>query len=146
MTQPSNQPDPDCIFCKIVVGDIPAIKVLETPHALAFLDVAPLADGHTLLIPKRHYATLPQMPANELALVLQPLPALAESILSVVGAEAFNVLQNNGRAAGQAVDHVHFHIIPRVADDGLGYRWNAGAYPQERAEELGRKIKAALDE
>jgi len=141
---PSSPPDPNCIFCKIVAGEIPATRLLETSDALAFLDVAPLADGHALLIPKCHYATLPQIPAEALARVLQPLPALVEAIRHAVGAEGVNVLQNTGRAAGQVVDHVHFHIIPRVLDDGLGYRWNAGRYPPGRAEELAETIQSAL--
>lgn len=134
----------DCIFCKIAAGDIPATIVLDTAGSLAFLDIAPLAEGHTLLIPKRHYATLECMSPEELGVILHELPRLARAILSVTGAQGFNVLQNNGGAAGQVVEHVHFHIIPRVADDGLGYRWNAGSYAQGRAETLQKSILSAL--
>lgn len=135
---------PDCVFCKIVAGTIPAMTVLDTSHALAFLDIAPLADGHTLLIPKRHYETIGEMSPEELAPVLHDLPRLATAVLSATGAEGYNVLQNNGSVSGQAVPHVHFHIIPRVADDGLGYRWKPKSYATGRAETLHKSIQSAM--
>ena len=134
----------DCVFCKIATGDIPAVIVLQTPGAVAFLDIAPLAEGHTLLIPKHHYTTIADMPPEDLAHVLHELPRLAQAVISATGAQGFNLLQNNGRAAGQVVEHVHFHIIPRVPADGLGYRWNAGSYARGRAEALQKTIQSAL--
>lgn len=134
----------DCIFCKIVAGKIPAQVVFDTEEAVAFLDVAPLADGHTLLIPKRHYHVLHDMPAAELRALTAHLPRLAAAVMNATGAEAYNVLQNNGRSAGQVVEHVHFHIIPRTASDDLGYRWNAKQYQEGRADELCSKIRSVL--
>eukprot|EP00899_Mesostigma_viride_P008484 jgi/Mesvir1/17637/Mv08859-RA.1 len=111
--------DPDCIFCKIVKGDLPSYKVLETPTALAFLDAFPLARGHTLLIPKEHHAGIHDCPRDVMADVAGELPRLAAAVKASTGAEGINIVQNNGSAAGQVVFHVHFHIIPRVPGDGL---------------------------
>lgn len=134
----------DCIFCKIVAGQIPALKIYENDHVLSFMDIGPLADGHLLVIPKKHYSQLDQMPAEEVGQVAKALPILANAVVSATGAEGYNILQNNGRVAGQLVDHVHFHIIPRVAEDGLGYRWNAKKYPAGKDKEIQQKILAEL--
>ena len=110
--------------------------VKETPHALAFLDVGPLADAHLLLIPKQHFARLDEMPADDLSQTTGLLPMLSRAVMQVSGANAYNVLQNNGQAAGQVVEHVHFHIIPRRQEDGLGYRWLSGKYESGSGEQL----------
>ena len=136
----------DCVFCNIVAGKIPAQVVYESRSTLAFLDVAPVAQGHVLLIPKDHYRWLSDMPSQACATLAADLPRLARAVLSVTGASAFNLLQNNGRRAGQVVEHVHFHLIPRRADDGLGYRWEAGKYPPGRDLEIAEAYKAALVE
>ncbi|MBM4017700.1 MAG: HIT family protein [Planctomycetes bacterium] len=117
----------DCIFCKIVAGEVPCTKVLEDPVCLVFMDISPISPGHTLLIPKKHYESMMEMPAGDAAHMGGHLPALAAAVKAAAGAEALNVLQNNGRAAGQAVAHLHIHLIPRWAGDGLGFRWPAKA-------------------
>jgi len=115
------------IFEKIVAGDIPSHKLYEDELVYAFLDVAPLSKGHCLVIPKKCYRTLDQVPAQTSAAIGRVLPALARAVIRATGAEAYNVLQNNGKLAHQAVDHVHFHIIPKYADGrGLGIGWDAG--------------------
>ncbi|MFA5863973.1 MAG: HIT family protein [Phycisphaerae bacterium] len=134
----------DCIFCKIISGQIPALKIYENDQVLSFLDIGPLSDGHTLVIPRKHYSRLDQMPADEVAAVAKVLPELADAVICATGAEGYNILQNNGKVAGQLVEHVHFHIIPRVSDDGLGYRWNAKKYPTGKDQEIQRKIIAEL--
>ena len=134
----------DCIFCKIISGQIPSLEVYENADCLAFLDIGPLADGHTLLVPKQHFSRLVDVPPAILAAIASQLPRLAAAILRATCAEGLNVLQNNGAAAGQVVEHVHFHLIPRRGGDGLGFRWNAGKYPAGRGEELSRTIAAAL--
>lgn len=134
----------DCIFCKIISGAIPAIGVMATEDAFAFLDIAPLAEGHTLLVPKRHYGRLTDVPGDELGRLTWHLAPLARAVQGATGTDACNILQNNGRAAGQEVQHVHFHIIPRKPGDGLGYRWNAGSYAAGRAEQLQSAICDAL--
>ncbi len=117
---------------------------MDTTHALAFLDIGPLAEAHTLVIPKSHYARLDEVPVAELSQLIALLPGLAKAVLDVTAAQGYNILQNNGRVAGQVVDHVHFHIIPRVSDDGLGYRWAPKQYEHGRAEELHEQLIRAL--
>jgi histidine triad (HIT) family protein len=134
----------DCIFCKIVAGKIPSLKIYENDHVLSFLDIGPLADGHTLVIPKKHYTFLHEMSDVELAEIAKALPRIAQAIMAATGTEAYNVLQNNGRTAGQLVDHVHFHIIPRVDADGLGYRWNPKKYPEGKDKKIQQAIIAEL--
>ncbi len=134
----------ECIFCKIIAGQIPSLKVHEDADCLAFLDIGPLADGHTLLVPKQHFSRIVDVPAAIVSSMALQLPRLAAAILRTTGAEGLNVLQNNGTAAGQVVEHVHIHLIPRRGGDGLGFRWNAGKYPPGRGEELSRTIAAAL--
>lgn len=136
--------DPSCVFCKIVAGEIPAQRVFEDDAVLAFLDIGPLAEGHLLVIPKPHYVTLDEMSPDAVAAVTGRLPGLARAVLRVTGASGYNILQNNGRVSGQAVFHVHFHIIPRRENDGLGYRWNASQYPEGRAEALHRQLVEAM--
>jgi len=134
----------NCIFCKIASGAIPSLKVFEDEQTFAFLDIRPLAEGHMLVIPKRHCATLPDMSAEEIAATTRHLPRLARAVMAATGAEGCNVLQNTGRAAGQEVPHVHWHIIPRRSGDGLGYRWNASSYAPGRDRQVQESILAAL--
>jgi len=116
---------PECIFCKIVAGAIPCTKVYEDAHVLSFLDIGPISPGHTLLLPKKHYGAIMEMPAGEVAALFKPVAALAAAVKAAVGADGINVLQNNGPTAGQVVPHLHIHLIPRWPDDGLGFRWPA---------------------
>ena len=135
----------DCIFCKIAAGNIPCAKVYEDENCLAFLDINPLAEGHTLLIPKKHVETIYEMTPEAVAAVTRVLPTLSRAVQTGVKAKGLNILQNNGLCSGQVVGHVHFHLIPRAAADGLGYRWPAGKYPEGRAEEVRAMIAEALD-
>jgi len=136
--------DPDCIFCRIAAGDIPATKVFQDDACLAFMDIGPLAEGHLLLIPKTHAETLDKMSADQAAAVLRHLPALVRAVKETTGCEGVNVLQNNGRVAHQVVPHVHFHIIPRNGGDSFHFNWPAGQYPRGRAEELAAAIRDCL--
>ena len=131
----------NCVFCKIVAGQIPAVKVLEDEHALAFMDIGPLADGHVLLIPKAHAATVDQMTAEQAAKCLRHLPALARAVRVATGCEGINILQNNGLVAHQVVIHVHFHVIPRNRGDAFNFNWPAGAYPEGRAERIAGAVR-----
>ncbi len=134
----------DCIFCKIVAGKIPCLKILQDAHGLAFLDIGPIAQGHALLIPAGHYVTLDEMPAEEAAALLKHLPALGRAVQQATGAEGFNVLQNNGSAAHQLVQHVHFHIIPRRTGDAFHFNWPAGKYTPGQGEALAERIRQGL--
>ena len=133
--------DANCIFCKIIAGQIPCTKVYEDAACLAFLDIGPLAEGHVLVIPKAHAATLDQLSADQAAGMLRNLPALVQAVQAATGCEGTNVLQNNGKVAHQAVPHVHFHIIPRRAGDEFHFNWPAGQYPPGRADQLATAMK-----
>ncbi len=147
--------DDNCIFCKIVAGQIPCHKLYEDGRVLAFLDVGPLSPGHTLVIPKHHAVTLDDLPDEDAAAIGAALPKLVKAVKSATGTQACNVLQNNGEIAGQVVMHVHFHIIPKPAADaqadagaagtGLGIGWPAGKLDDATAGELVKKITVALD-
>jgi len=134
----------DCIFCKIIKGDIPAHKVYEDDRVLAFLDIGPVSEGHCLLVPKDHYDRLEDCPADTIAALGSKMGRIAKAIIAATDAEGCNVLNNNGRCAGQLVGHVHFHIIPRRTGDGIFIPWPSKEYPQGRAEELIQKIKQNL--
>lgn len=134
----------DCIFCKIASGEIPAKRVWESDEAIAFLDVSPLAEGHTLLIPRQHFTDMRDVPVEQLARLVAQGPALTAALMKATGATGVNMLQNTGASAGQAVFHIHFHFIPRSEDDGLGFRWNAGSYSPGRADEVLDAIRKAL--
>lgn len=132
---------PETIFDKILAGDIPCHRVYEDEHVLAFLDIGPLADGHTLVIPKERRATLHELSDDAAAALGRVLPRIARAVLAATGATAYNVLQNNGAEAHQAVMHVHFHVIPRLpgaqhGGRGLGIDWAPGELEPERAAEL----------
>jgi histidine triad (HIT) family protein len=133
----------DTIFGKILRGEIPCHRIYEDDHVLAFLDVGPLSRGHTLVIPKQAVATLDQLSDDVAAAIGRVLPRISRAVLAATGATAFNVLQNNGTLAHQAVHHVHFHIIPKYDDGtGLGIDWPAGKL--ESGAELARSIAGKL--
>jgi histidine triad (HIT) family protein len=133
----------DTIFGKILRGEIPCHRIYEDDHVLAFLDVGPLSRGHTLVIPKQAVATLDQLSDDAAAAIGRVLPRISRAVLAATGATAFNVLQNNGTLAHQAVHHVHFHIIPKYGDgSGLGIDWPAGKL--DGGAELARSIAGKL--
>lgn len=133
------------IFDKILSGEIPCYRVYEDEHVLAFLDVGPLSSGHTLVIPRERKATLGELSDESAAAIGRVLPRLCRAVMKATGATAYNVLQNNGVEAHQAVMHVHFHVIPKTDSGGLGLKWNAGKLDQAAAKDLVAKMIAALD-
>jgi histidine triad (HIT) family protein len=134
---------PETIFSKILRGEIPCHKVYEDAHVLAFLDVNPLSRGHVLVIPRDEVATVDQLSDDVAAAIGRVLPRLSRAVLAATGAKAFNILQNNGALAHQAVFHVHFHIIPKYDDGaGLGIDWNASKL--EGGAELAKAIAGKL--
>lgn len=131
------------IFDKIIRGEIPSHRVYEDDRVFAFLDINPLSPGHTLVIPKHGVASLDQMSDEDAAAIGRVLPRIARAVLAASGATAFNVLQNNGAMAHQAVFHVHFHIIPKFPDgQGLGIDWTTTALTDGAA--LAAKIAARI--
>ena len=133
------------IFDKIIDGEIPCHRVYEDDQVLAFLDIGPLSDGHTLVIPKERVTHLHELSDEGAAAVGRALPRLCRAVMEATGASAYNIIQNNGGAAHQEVMHVHFHIIPRYADAGLGITWNAGNLDDTRAGELVAAMRQALE-
>ena len=117
---------PETIFSKILRGEIPCHRVYEDDNVLAFLDVNPISRGHTLVIPKEQVESVDKLSDDACAAIGRVLPRISRAVLAATGASAFNILQNNGSLAHQAVFHVHFHIIPKHADgSGLGIGWKA---------------------
>ena len=107
----------DCLFCKIIKGDIPSRKIFESNNTLAFLDIAPKREGHVVLIPKKHYYNLLDIPEEEINPFFKDLKEVASIVKEKMNAEGFNIVQNNFPAAGQLVPHFHYHIIPRNKED-----------------------------
>ena len=107
----------DCIFCAIVAGEIPSFKVYEDEQVLAYLDINPFSKGHTLVIPKKHSTGLLDTDDETLAAIVARVKKVAARIQEKLGCDGFNIVQNNGEAAGQTVRHVHFHIVPRWNGD-----------------------------
>ena len=136
----------DCLFCKLVAGDIPSAKVYEDDATLAFMDIAPVVPGHTLVIPKAHFDPVTQTPDDVLARVIATVRRVAAAQMSALNADGVNIHQSNGASAGQVVPHVHFHVIPRFADDGHHWNWSAGSYrdPAEMSVLAGR-LRQACD-
>ena len=117
----------ETVFAKTLRGELPCHRVYEDDLVVAFLDVNPISRGHTLVIPRQPVETLDQLPDEAAAALGRALPRIARAVLAATGATAFNVLQNNGALAHQAVPHVHFHVIPKHDDgSGLGIGWTAG--------------------
>ncbi len=116
----------DCIFCAIAAGEIPSFKVYEDELSLAYLDINPFSKGHTLVIPKRHSSCLLDTDAETLSAVVVRVRKVAAHLMSALPCDGFNVLQNNGAAAGQTVRHLHFHIVPRYGDEPLVFESHAG--------------------
>lgn len=131
--------DPNCIFCKIIDGEIPSCRVYEDDLCVAFLDLAPFEEGHTLVVPRFHAATLLDMPDDLLAKILPSVRNVAKLLREKLPCDGFNVMQNNGKCATQTVPHVHFHVIPRWNDHPA--KWEPGKYAEPDGM---RKMQARL--
>jgi len=133
---------PETVFSKILRGEIPAHKLYEDAQVLAFLDIAPLAPGHAVVIPKEPAVTLDQLSDDSAAAIGRVLPRLCRALQAATGTSEFNVLQNNGRLAHQAVDHVHFHIIPKPSEaQGLGVKWPSSPVDHAAAKALAERVR-----
>lgn len=133
----------DCIFCKVIAGEIPARKVYEDSETLAFLDINPNTKGHTLVVPKDHFENIYTIPDEALCRVAITVRKVATALRNGTDADGINLIVNNETAAGQEVPHVHFHVIPRHNDDGLTH-WPHVSYNEGEAEEILEKITAEL--
>jgi histidine triad (HIT) family protein len=136
----------ETIFSKILRGEIPCHKVYEDDLVFAFLDIGPLSRGHVLVIPKEPAETLDTLSDESAAAIGRVLPRLCRAVKRVTGVEAYNVLENNGPLAHQAVFHVHFHIIPKPNEtEGLGIGWRSGKLDPSEGAALARDIRAAVE-
>ena len=134
----------DCVFCKILKGEIPCTKIYEDEKVLAFLDIAPWNKGHAVLIPKEHYHSSTELPAEYLSALMCVAPRIGTALMRAVKAEGFNLMLNNGRVAGQMVPHVHLHVLPRFADDNVVITAPGVKYADGEMAELQRKIQEKL--
>ena len=129
----------DCVFCAIAAGEIPSFKIYEDDLVLAYLDINPFAKGHTLVIPKEHSKGLLDTDDETLAAVISRVKKVAAHVAASLGCDGFNILQNNGEAAGQTVRHLHFHIVPRWTGDPLVFENGKG--DMEALKALAEKIR-----
>ncbi len=137
----------DCIFCKIVAGEIPAKKVFENEHVVAFLDISQVTKGHTLVIPKTHVKDLYELTPEIAKNLFEVVPSIANGLKEAFEPVGLNTLNNNGEKAGQSVFHYHMHLIPRYGKgDGFGAVWktNFDAYSDEQLSQIANDIKEKL--
>lgn len=133
----------DCVFCKIIQGELPAAQVYEDERVVAFLDINPTAVGHTLVVPKAHCADLLGCDADVASAMIKAAQKIAPAVVRATGAEGFNLGMNNGRAAGQIIFHLHLHIIPRRSGDGFKL-WGHREYADGEMSAIAKKIIAQL--
>ena len=132
-----------CIFCDILDGTRNGHLVYEDQDHIAFLDKYPIDDGHTLVIPRKHYEKITDMDSNDVGKIFSLIPKIAKAVLAGAGADAFSLAQNNGKAAKQIIPHVHIHIIPRYNNKGTV--WTKRQIPTDEVlSELAVKIKSAI--
>ena len=134
----------DCIFCKIVAGELPCCKVYEDAHTLAFMDIGPIIKGHTLVIPKEHYDPVTAVPPSVLQQVIISVQKIAQAQMDALKTDGINIVQANGKAAGQQVPHLHFHVIPRFNNDGHSWNWTPHSYTDsDEMQQFAERIKRA---
>lgn len=135
----------NCVFCKVVAGQIPSCKIYDDGEIIAFMDIGPIVKGHILVVPKRHYANLLETPPEVLAKLIMAAQKIAGGQKCALGADGVNLMQSNGQAAGQVVDHIHFHVIPRFTADGHHWNWKPQQYADSKEmQALADKIKGML--
>ena len=125
--------DENCIFCKIIAGEIPSTAVYEDEDFRAILDVNPAARGHVIILPKKHAANIFELEEAEAAKVFPIAKKIATALMKTYHCDGVNILQNNGEAAGQTVFHLHVHVVPRYYGDGVNIMWKPGETPDLKA-------------
>lgn len=128
-----------CVFCKIIKGEVPSYRVYEDDYTLAFLDINPITPGHILVVPKKHYENMEEIPEEELKHLMSTVKKIGLMLKDNLQVEGYNVCENNGPIAGQEVSHIHFHIIPRSVDDGL-VSWTKKTYKDKELKKMLLKI------
>lgn len=135
-----NMKNDNCIFCKIAAGEIPSATIYEDDDFRVILDIEPASKGHALILPKEHYANLYELPDELASKALVVAKKVIAKMTDIVGCDGYNVVQNNGEAAGQTVFHFHVHLIPRYKDDDVNIAWKQGTLTPEWKEEILSKI------
>ncbi len=130
----------DCLFCKIINKEIPSKVIYEDDNYLSFLDINPNTKGHILVIPKKHVKNFTELTEEQATELIKVVKKIAPKLVSILGVEDYNLALNNGSVAGQIIDHVHWHIIPRYKDDGLKH-WGSNQEEIDRLEETFNKLK-----
>jgi len=130
----------DCIFCKIVSGDIPSHQVYEDDKVVGFFDILPISPGHTIVVPKKHIADVEDLSEEEFSAMAIAVKKIGKAIMDSLGVKGYSVFLDNKSAANQHVPHIHFHVVPRAEGDGLE-RWPQGGYSDGEAEDCLEKIK-----
>jgi histidine triad (HIT) family protein len=134
----------DCVFCRIRDGQIPSTRVYEDERTIAFMDINPLNEGHTLVIPRTHAATLFEVDESDLRAAIATARRVAVAIRAALHPDGLNLLQANGAAAFQSVPHLHFHLVPRFTGDGKGFDWPMVAGDRGRIQATAEKIRRAM--
>ncbi len=134
--------DDDCLFCKIVRGEIPCFKVFEDSHTLAFMDINPIAAGHVLVVPKFHSADIHETPADWVGKTFASAKRAARAVQKTLNPDGINIVQANGPGAKQSVFHFHVHVIPRAMEDGLTMNWELVPGDMDEIGKLAEKIAA----
>jgi histidine triad (HIT) family protein len=136
--------DGNCIFCKIIAGDIPCFKLHEDETTIAFMDVNPANPGHALAVVKEHWTTLHEIPAEQLAAVARTAKRVASAINTALEPDGINLIQANGPGAAQSVPHLHFHVLPRTSGDDLKINWGHSPGDMEAVKAVYEKVLAAM--
>ena len=131
----------DCVFCKIIDGKIPASRIYEDSHVIGFLDIMPANKGHCLVVPKKHSQNLIEMDEVDLIATVKAAKKIARALSLSFGNGSFNIVMNNGKEAGQLVNHAHLHLIPRFQKDRLRIKWSHLKYEGDEMKEYAEKIK-----
>ena len=135
----------DCVFCRIVAGELPSTKIYEDGNTLAFLDIGPVVKGHTLVIPKAHHDPITETPPQVLQTLILVVRKIARARMEGLGAAGVNVTQANGHCAGQVIFHIHFHVIPRFETDGHHWNWRPRRYEAAgEMQDIAARISGAL--
>lgn len=135
--------DENCIFCKIVKGELPSFKLYEDDSVVSFLTIAPINEGHALVVPKSHYQDFFDTPESELQKIISVGQKVSSAIKKAVNCTGINIVQNNGKSAGQEIMHYHLHIIPRFEEDGFE-QWHGKQKAPEEIKIVAEKIKSTL--
>ncbi len=134
----------DCLFCEIARGAIPSATIYEDSHFRVFLDVNPATRGHALIVPREHFDNIYDMDAETAGRIFSLATCIARAMRDGLGCDGLNVVQNNGRVAGQTVNHFHLHLIPRYEDDGLNLLWPQKEITKEEMETIRKSIKEKI--